>query len=152
MTSKLNFHTTLLKPDNIISFHIDLSTTVHILNREPDLTLSVTAIVFFNSVSYYQIYVLSYWSCIVLSLMISFIISYRANGETVHKQADLLIGCDGAFSSVRRQIAKSTRFDFSQQYIPHGYMELSIPAKDNGDVSALLSSSHIDLKHRHGAH
>lgn len=25
---------------------------------------------------------------------------------------------------------KQTRFDYSQEYIPHGYMELCIPSKD----------------------
>ncbi|KAF4018371.1 hypothetical protein G4228_009899 [Cervus hanglu yarkandensis] len=45
---------------------------------------------------------------------------------------DLIVGCDGAFSTVRTHLMKKPRFDYSQQYIPHGYMELSIPPK-NGD-------------------
>lgn len=46
---------------------------------------------------------------------------------------DLVIGCDGAFSSVRKQMLKSHGFDYSQTYIEHGYIELCIPAKD-GEV------------------
>ncbi|XP_062938957.1 kynurenine 3-monooxygenase [Cynocephalus volans] len=43
---------------------------------------------------------------------------------------DLIVGCDGAFSTVRSYLMKKPRFDYSQQYIPHGYMELTIPPKD----------------------
>ncbi|XP_054850561.1 kynurenine 3-monooxygenase isoform X2 [Eublepharis macularius] len=43
---------------------------------------------------------------------------------------DLIVGCDGAFSTVRKQFMRQTRFNYSQMYIPHGYMELTIPPKD----------------------
>uniref|UniRef100_A0A8C3VI12 Kynurenine 3-monooxygenase n=1 Tax=Catagonus wagneri TaxID=51154 RepID=A0A8C3VI12_9CETA len=43
---------------------------------------------------------------------------------------DLIVGCDGAYSTVRTHLVKKPRFDYSQQYIPHGYMELSIPPRD----------------------
>ena len=49
---------------------------------------------------------------------------------------DLIVGSDGAFSTVRTYLMKKPRFDYSQQYIPHGYMELNIPPK-NGDVRPL---------------
>lgn len=48
-------------------------------------------------------------------------------------KADLVIGNDGAFSSVRKQLMKHARVNYSQEYIPHGYMELCIPPKD-GEV------------------
>ncbi|XP_053523260.1 kynurenine 3-monooxygenase isoform X2 [Artibeus jamaicensis] len=48
---------------------------------------------------------------------------------------DLIIGCDGAYSTVRAHLMKKPRFDYSQQYIPHGYMELTIPSKDGDDKS-----------------
>lgn len=47
---------------------------------------------------------------------------------------DLIVGCDGAFSTVRKQFMRQTRFNYSHEYIPHGYMELTIPPRD-GDVS-----------------
>lgn len=47
--------------------------------------------------------------------------------------ADLIIGCDGAFSAVRRHMLQSPGFDYSQTYIDHGYIELCIPSKD-GEV------------------
>ncbi|ELW70930.1 Kynurenine 3-monooxygenase [Tupaia chinensis] len=54
--------------------------------------------------------------------------------DKVSKDAtyDLIVGCDGAYSTVRAHLMKKPRFDYSQQYIPHGYMELTIPPK-NGD-------------------
>lgn len=48
--------------------------------------------------------------------------------------ADLIIGCDGAFSSVRRHMLQVPGFNFSQTYIDHGYIELCIPPLD-GEVS-----------------
>lgn len=47
--------------------------------------------------------------------------------------ADLIIGCDGAFSSVRRNMLQIPGFNFSQTYIDHGYIELCIPPLD-GEV------------------
>lgn len=58
----------------------------------------------------------------------------RPDGQRKELQADLIVGCDGAFSAVRKQFLRQSRFNYSQTYIPHGYMELTIPPKD-GDVS-----------------
>ncbi|XP_006868642.1 PREDICTED: kynurenine 3-monooxygenase [Chrysochloris asiatica] len=55
---------------------------------------------------------------------------------------DLIVGCDGAYSTVRSQFMKTARFDYSQQYIPHGYMELTIPPK-NGDHAMEPNYLHI---------
>jgi len=57
-------------------------------------------------------------------------------------QADLIVGCDGAFSAVRKQFLRQSRFNYSQTYIPHGYMELTMPPKD-GDVSVTSGFIHI---------
>ncbi|XP_021538365.1 LOW QUALITY PROTEIN: kynurenine 3-monooxygenase [Neomonachus schauinslandi] len=55
---------------------------------------------------------------------------------------DLIAGCDGAYSTVRSHLMKKPRFDYSQQYIPHGYMELTIPPK-NGDYAMEPNYLHI---------
>ncbi|XP_032069091.1 kynurenine 3-monooxygenase isoform X2 [Thamnophis elegans] len=55
---------------------------------------------------------------------------------------DLIVGCDGAFSTVRKQFMRQTRFDYSQVYIPHGYLELKIPPK-NGDFAMEPNYLHI---------
>ena len=54
--------------------------------------------------------------------------------KEVSTKADLVIGCDGAFSAVRKEVMKATRFNYSQEYIPHGYMELRIPPTKDGQV------------------
>lgn len=41
---------------------------------------------------------------------------------------DIIAGADGAFSSVRSIMQVTDRFNYSQQYIEHGYKELTIPA------------------------
>ncbi|VDP05168.1 unnamed protein product [Heligmosomoides polygyrus] len=50
--------------------------------------------------------------------------------ETTVK-ADLVIACDGAYSAVRRSLATQPRFDYSQEYIGHGYIELNILPKND---------------------
>ncbi|XP_059533832.1 kynurenine 3-monooxygenase isoform X2 [Myotis daubentonii] len=55
---------------------------------------------------------------------------------------DLIVGCDGAYSTVRGHLMKKPRFDYSQQYIPHGYMELTIPPR-NGDFAMEPNYLHI---------
>jgi kynurenine 3-monooxygenase len=47
---------------------------------------------------------------------------------TIREEFDLIIGADGAFSSVRNSLQFTDRFNLSQHYIEHGYKELSIPA------------------------
>lgn len=60
-------------------------------------------------------------------------------------EADLILACDGAYSAVRRSLMTIPRyvffpnfqkilfyrFDFSQEYIEHGYVELNIMANNN---------------------
>uniref|UniRef100_A0A8C6RD50 Kynurenine 3-monooxygenase n=1 Tax=Nannospalax galili TaxID=1026970 RepID=A0A8C6RD50_NANGA len=55
---------------------------------------------------------------------------------------DLIVGCDGAYSTVRAHLMKTPRFNYSQQYIPHGYMELTIPPK-NGEYAMEPNYLHI---------
>ncbi|HRP61856.1 MAG TPA: FAD-dependent monooxygenase [Phycisphaerales bacterium] len=50
-----------------------------------------------------------------------------ATGKAREVCADLIIGADGAFSAVRGQMQKLDRFNYNQQYLEHGYKELTIP-------------------------
>ncbi|XP_074857485.1 kynurenine 3-monooxygenase isoform X1 [Carettochelys insculpta] len=54
----------------------------------------------------------------------------RPDQTSTDVTCDLIVGCDGAFSTVRKQFMRQTRFNYSQEYIPHGYLELTIPPKD----------------------
>ncbi|KAK5986954.1 FAD-dependent monooxygenase [Trichostrongylus colubriformis] len=55
------------------------------------------------------------------------------NADVIVK-ADLVVACDGAYSAVRRSLATQPRFDYSQEYIGHGYIELNILPK-NGEYA-----------------
>lgn len=52
------------------------------------------------------------------------------SNTTVSPQPDLLIGADGAYSTLRGAMQVTPRFDYCQQYIEHGYKELRIPPVD----------------------
>jgi kynurenine 3-monooxygenase len=66
--------------------------------------------------------------------MCLFILYFRKEGKEKQTKTDLIIGNDGAFSAVRRQMMKTALFDYNQEYIPHGYMELTIPPTLSNDV------------------
>lgn len=67
----------------------------------------------------------------------------RSSGEYVTKIADLVIGCDGAYSAVRSQMMKTTRIDYSQQYVTHGYVELRIPPTEDSKFAMETNYLHI---------
>lgn len=56
---------------------------------------------------------------------------------------DLIIGADGAFSTVRQSLQTYDRFDFLQSYINHGYKELHIPAGEAGKFQLEKNALHI---------
>ncbi|XP_010862162.1 kynurenine 3-monooxygenase [Esox lucius] len=66
----------------------------------------------------------------------------RANGAKKEISADLIVGCDGAFSAVRKQFLRQSRFNYSQTYIPHGYLELTMPPI-NGEFAMRPNHLHI---------
>jgi kynurenine 3-monooxygenase len=65
-----------------------------------------------------------------------------AGGVTTHN-FDLITGADGAFSAVRDAMRITDRFDFSQQYIDHGYKELTIPPGPDGSFLLEKNALHI---------
>ncbi|KAL1506144.1 hypothetical protein ABEB36_005561 [Hypothenemus hampei] len=56
------------------------------------------------------------------------------SGEILQTTADLIIGADGAFSSLRSFMQKTALFNFSQNFIDHGYLELCIPPERGGKL------------------
>ncbi|KAL4641262.1 kynurenine 3-monooxygenase [Arapaima gigas] len=69
--------------------------------------------------------------------------TFQGPGDTeVLVKADLIVGCDGAFSAVRKQFLRQSRFDYSQTYIPHGYIELTMPPL-NGQFALPPNFLHI---------
>ncbi|TIB67876.1 hypothetical protein E3Q24_03959 [Wallemia mellicola] len=62
---------------------------------------------------------------------------------------DFMIGADGAHSVVRNQLTRVIRMDYAQEYIPHAYLELSIPPgpidPESGEPSFLLDPNHLHI-------
>ena len=63
--------------------------------------------------------------------------------STVESKFDLIIGSDGAFSAVRGALQFTDRFEYSQNYIDHGYKELHIPAGQSGSFQLERNALHI---------
>lgn len=68
--------------------------------------------------------------------------TFDAAGREVIADADIVVGADGAYSAVRRAIQFTEGFNFSQDFLPHGYKELTIPARD-GEFALDPGSLHI---------
>jgi kynurenine 3-monooxygenase len=65
------------------------------------------------------------------------------SGKNHSVNPDLIFGTDGAFSEVRYAMQKTPFFNFSQQYIEHGYKELCIPPDANGNHRIEKNALHI---------
>ena len=61
------------------------------------------------------------------------------------EDADIIIATDGAGSSMRKSyyLGKKFLFSFSQDYLTHGYKELSILPTETGDYKAYKNALHI---------
>ncbi|WP_215225333.1 FAD-dependent oxidoreductase [Echinicola shivajiensis] len=66
-----------------------------------------------------------------------------ADGQKFVKESDVIIGADGAYSSLRDAMQKQTRLNYKQEYISHGYKELTIPATAEGEFAMDPTALHI---------
>ncbi|UCS94769.1 FAD-dependent monooxygenase [Echinicola marina] len=66
-----------------------------------------------------------------------------ADGQRIGKESDVIIGADGAYSSLRDAMQKQTRLNYKQEYISHGYKELTIPATADGEFAMDPQALHI---------
>lgn len=65
-------------------------------------------------------------------------------GETHRREPfDVMIGADGAYSAVRNRLQRTDRFRYEQDYLEHGYKELSIPARSDGSFAMEPHALHI---------
>ncbi|MGB0870057.1 MAG: FAD-dependent oxidoreductase [Flavobacteriales bacterium] len=64
-------------------------------------------------------------------------------GEEKAIKSDLIFGSDGAFSKVRLRMQRTSRFNYEQEYIDHGYKELEIPANADGTHKLEKNALHI---------
>ena len=58
-------------------------------------------------------------------------------------EADYAFGADGAYSKVRRLAHDLPRFSYSQTYMPQSYIELNIPADEDGSHKLEKHALHI---------
>lgn len=65
------------------------------------------------------------------------------NGNTVQYKADRILGTDGAFAATRGRLQITDRFNYSQDYLKHGYKELAIPAGEGGKFLIEKNALHI---------
>ncbi|XP_003703017.1 kynurenine 3-monooxygenase cn [Megachile rotundata] len=63
--------------------------------------------------------------------------------EIEEVQADLIIGADGAHSRIRKVMTRRPRFNYSQTYIEHGYVELHVPPGRNNQF--VMSNNHLHI-------
>ncbi|CAI8044973.1 Kynurenine 3-monooxygenase [Geodia barretti] len=68
-----------------------------------------------------------------------------SDGATGKKtvQTEFVFGCDGAHSTVRRQMMRWGRLNYQQEYIQHGYRELTMPPTPSGDLPWNQTFLHI---------
>jgi len=59
------------------------------------------------------------------------------------ERADIVLASDGAYSAARRAVTFRPGFTFSQDYLEHGYKELSIPAASSGEFALDPDALHI---------
>lgn len=64
-------------------------------------------------------------------------------GEKYSVTADTVIGTDGSASALRMEMLKLPGFNFSQEYLEHGYKELNIPAGENDTWKMEKNALHI---------
>lgn len=60
-----------------------------------------------------------------------------SKGGTVHVQADVVFGNDGAHSTIRRQMMTCSLMDVMQSYVPYGYIELPVAKTKHNEASMI---------------
>lgn len=69
------------------------------------------------------------------------VIEFR-NGKEI--KADVTFGTDGSFSAIRRSMLDNVmNFNYSQDFLEHGYKELNIPATSSGEYALEKNYLHI---------
>jgi kynurenine 3-monooxygenase len=67
---------------------------------------------------------------------------FQTPDGTVDERADIVLASDGSYSAARRAVTFNQGFDYSQDYLEHGYRELTIPARD-GEFALDPDALHI---------
>jgi kynurenine 3-monooxygenase len=68
---------------------------------------------------------------------------HETSGKAVRVAADVIVGADGAYSAVRVWMQRREGFNYRQDYLTHGYKELTIPAGPAGAFPIEKNALHI---------
>lgn len=67
----------------------------------------------------------------------------QSSGQITKVDGEIVIGADGAYSAVRASMLLQDRFNFQQEYLTHGYKELTMPARAGGAFAMAANALHI---------
>src|SRR5207249_3684760 len=67
----------------------------------------------------------------------------EAAGREFDVEAPVVIGTDGAASAVRLSLMLHTRLNYAQEFLEHGYKELTIPPAADGSFRMEPNALHI---------
>src|SRR5215468_3704565 len=70
-------------------------------------------------------------------------LSFDTPGGVRRSPADIVLAADGSYSAARRSVTFRPGFTFSQDYLEHGYKELTIPAAADGGFALDPDALHI---------
>ena len=74
----------------------------------------------------------------------SHILRFSLRGNKIKMEnGEVIIGADGAYSSLRSAFQTQIRLNFTQQYISHGFIELTIPPTASGDYAMDAHALHL---------
>ena len=68
---------------------------------------------------------------------------FETNEARLRERFDVMIGADGAYSAVRNRLQRTDRFSYEQNYLEHGYKELTIPPRTDGSYAMEPHALHI---------
>jgi kynurenine 3-monooxygenase len=67
----------------------------------------------------------------------------EVTGETRKILGDVVLGADGVWSAVRAQMQRQEGFNYQQEFLTHGYKELTIPPSPHGECRMEPNALHI---------
>src|SRR5579875_610233 len=70
-------------------------------------------------------------------------LEFDAAGQVVKTRPQWVIGADGAFSIMRRELQHGERAEYHQEFLEWGYKELTLPSRSDGSSMIELTALHL---------
>jgi kynurenine 3-monooxygenase len=70
-------------------------------------------------------------------------IEIQSDQQSVVSRPKWVIGADGAFSTLRRELQRGERAEYHQEYLEWGYKELTLAARPDGSSAIELTALHV---------